>query len=251
MTANSGVPFFQESSQTKALVPKRSRTRTTATTPRQRNVKVNSTTATTNSTHANQNGHSSNAKDVNTAALPIEEKLIRPSVSMNLIGHKSNLSLPRQPPPETLSYELNYCLQDKHELVPSSQCLLGCVIYIDEREYMCTVAKDDLSTWSKAIVDHGALLTDDLDHVHLTHFVCAYRTSALFRQISQRKHVRLVTAHWLNDVLQRRKLFVPNLAIHYPSPFDANQLPLANYFFTMTGFEGRIANCSFSCRPHP
>ena len=181
-----------------------------------------------------------------TAALPIEEKLIRPSVSMNSIGHKTNLPLSRQPPPETLSYELNYCLQDKHELVPSSQCLVGCVIYIDEREYICTVSKDDLATWSKTITDHGALLTDDLDHVHLTHFVCAYRTSALFRQICQRKHVRIVTAHWLNDVLQRRKLFVPNLAIHYPSPFDASEaskLPLANYFFTMTGFEGRENRC--------
>jgi hypothetical protein len=52
----------------------------------------------------------------------------------------------------------------------------------------------------------------------------------------------MVTAHWLNDVLQRKKLFVPNLAIHYPSPFEPNEpdkLPLVNYFFTMTGFEGK------------
>ena len=108
-----------------------------------------------------------------------------------------------------------------------------------------TVSKDDLSTWSKTITDHGAILTNDAHHVNLTHFVCAYRTSELFRQLCKRGNVRMVTAHWLNDVLQRKKLFVPNLAIHYPSPFQPNEpdkLPLAKYFFTMTGFEGKTKN---------
>jgi hypothetical protein len=222
------------------LAPKRSRTRTTASTPRQRNTKINSTT--TNSLHSNQNGHSSTIKDGNTSILPIEEKLIRPSISANILNNKTNLQGARQPPPETLSYELNYCLQDKHELVPSSQCLLGCVIHIDEREYVLTVSKDDLSIWSKTITDHGAILTNDAHHANLTHFVCAYRTSELFRELCKRANVRMVTAHWLNDVLQRKKLFVPNLAIHYPSPFQPNEidkLPLANYYFTMTGFEGK------------
>jgi PAX-interacting protein 1 len=103
------------------------------------------------------------------------------------------------------------------------------------------VSKDDLSTWSKTILDHGALLTDDINHNNLTHFICAYRTSELFRQIYKRGNVRIVTAHWLNDVLQRKKIFVPNLAIHYPSPFSPNEsdkLPLTKYYFTMTGFEG-------------
>jgi PAX-interacting protein 1 len=103
------------------------------------------------------------------------------------------------------------------------------------------ISKDDLSSWSKTIIDHGAILTDDIHHNDLTHFLCAYRTSELFRQVFKRKNVRMVTAYWLNDVLQRKKLFVPNLAIHYPCPFDPNQpdkLPLMKYYFTMTGFEG-------------
>ncbi|CAF4730328.1 unnamed protein product, partial [Rotaria magnacalcarata] len=77
---------------------------------------------------------------------------------------------------------------------------------------------------------------------NLTHFICAYRTSERFRHVCKRGNVRMVTAHWLSDVLQRKKLFVPNLAIHYPSPFQPNEpdkLPLAKYFFTMTGFEGK------------
>jgi PAX-interacting protein 1 len=77
--------------------------------------------------------------------------------------------------------------------------------------------------------------------MNLTHFVCAYRTSDLFRQVSKRGNVRMVTAHWLNDVLQRKKLFVPNLAIHYPTPFDPNEpekLPLNKQYITITGFEG-------------
>jgi hypothetical protein len=51
----------------------------------------------------------------------------------------------------------------------------------------------------------------------------------------------MVTAHWLNDVLQKKKLFVPNLAIHYPSPFEPSEpekLPLAKASITITGFEG-------------
>ncbi|CAF4780057.1 unnamed protein product, partial [Rotaria magnacalcarata] len=75
----------------------------------------------TNSSHTNQNGHSSTIKDGNISTLPIEEKLIRPSISTNLLNNKTNSPLTRHPPLETLSYELNYCLQDKHELVPSSQ----------------------------------------------------------------------------------------------------------------------------------
>jgi len=78
--------------------------------------------------------------------------------------------------------------------------------------------------------------------MNLTHFVCSYSTSDLFRQVSKRGSVRMVTAHWLNDVLQRKKLFVPNLAIHYPSPFNPNEpekLPLAKSFITITGFEGK------------
>lgn len=104
------------------------------------------------------------------------------------------------------------------------------------------VSKDTLSTWSKTVVDHGAIITDDINHANLTHFVCAYRTSERFRQVWKRGNIRMVTAHWLSDVLQRKKMFVPNLAIHYPSPFEHNEpdkLPLAKYFFTMTGFEGK------------
>jgi PAX-interacting protein 1 len=177
----------------------------------------------------------------NSSTPTFEEKLIRPSVSSNLSSYKSNLQLSRHAPPETLSYELNYCTQDKQDQIPSSQCLLGCVIYIDEREYSSTVSKSDLSTWSQTLSKHGALITNDVMNINLTHFVCAYSTSDLFRQVSKRGSVRMVTAHWLNDVLQRKKLFVPNLAIHYPSPFEPSEpekLPLAKSFITITGFEG-------------
>ncbi|CAF1626555.1 unnamed protein product, partial [Adineta ricciae] len=234
----SNLPDSSDTSQTKSFLPKRSRARATAGTPRQRN-KVNA--AAQNNVHSNQNGHSSTTKDGNLSTLPIEEKLIRPSVLMNLINNKTTSQTSRHPPPETLSYELNYCTQDKRELVPSSQCLVGCVIYIHQCEYNSTVSKDQIPTWSKTITDHCGLITEDPNDANLTHFVAAYRTSELFRQVCKRRNVRMVTAHWLNDVLQRKKLFVPNLAIHYPSPFDPNdpeKLPLIKYFFTMTGFDG-------------
>ncbi len=116
------------------------------------------------------------------------------------------------------------------------------MIYIDEREYSATVSKSDLSTWSQTINKHGAIITDDVLHANLTHFVCAYSTSDRFRLVSKRGSVRMVTAHWLNDVLQKKKLFVPNLAIHYPSPYEPSEpdkLPLAKSFITITGFEGK------------
>ncbi|CAF0730958.1 unnamed protein product [Rotaria sp. Silwood1] len=217
-------------SQTKSFVSKRSLTTTTIP---QRSSKFSVTN--------NHNGHSSSTKDTHNSILPSEEKLIRPSVSDNLATYKTNLQLSRHAPPETLSYELNYSLQDKHERIPPSQCLLGCVIYIDEREYSVTVSKSDLSTWSQTITKHGATISDDVMNPNLTHFVCAYSTSDLFRQVSKRGSVRMVTAHWLNDVLQKKKLFVPNLAIHYPSPYEPNEpekLPLTKSFITITGFDG-------------
>jgi hypothetical protein len=224
----------------KVLPAKRSRTRTAGTTARQRHAKIHAT-ATTCASHTNQNGYSSTNRDGHVPILPIEEKLIRPSVSMPTGNNRTALSTARHPAPETLSYELNFCLQDKQELIPSSHCLLGCTIFIDEHEYLSTVSKDDLNKWSTTIGEHGGIVTDDIHHPQLTHFVCAYRTSARFRQVCRHAHVRLVTAHWLNDVLQRKKLFVPNLAIHYPSPYEPchpDRLPLATYFFTMTGFQG-------------
>jgi hypothetical protein len=190
----------------------------------------------------NQNGQASSNKDASHSTSSFEEKLIRPSVSANLDNYKSNLQLSRHAPAQTLSYELNYSLQDKHDQIPSSQCLLGCIIYIDEREYSATVSKSDLATWSQMITKHGAVVTTDVMNANLTHFVCAYSTSDLFRQVSQRGSVRMVTAHWLNDVLQRKKLFVPNLAIHYPSkynPSEPGKLPLAESSITITGFEGK------------
>ncbi|CAF0772509.1 unnamed protein product [Didymodactylos carnosus] len=145
-----------------------------------------------------------------------------------------------KPPPKTLS-ELKYFTQTKHEQIPSTQCLLGCILFIYEKEYIPTVSTNDLLSWSQTICNNGGIITDDENNVNLTHFVCAYRTSELFRVIYGRGNVRMVTAHWLNDVLQRKKLFVPNLAIHFPAPFDmsdVNQLPLAKYLITLSGFEG-------------
>lgn len=239
MNDSSNLPDSADTSQTKPFPPKRSRARTTAATPRQRQPKLNSTTNANQ--HSNQNGHAPTVKDSLPTTLPIEEKLIRPSISTNFLNNKSNSQTTRHPPLETLSYELNYSIQDKHELVPSTQCLLGCVVFIHEQEYLTFISKEELSSWSKTIVEHGAQLTNDINQNDLTHFVSAYRTSDLFRQVSKRTNIRIVTAHWLNDVLQRKKLFVPNLALHYPSPFDPNQstnLPLINYYFTLTGFQG-------------
>ena len=172
-----------------------------------------------------------------------EEKLIRPSISCNLSEYRSHLQLSRHVAPETLSYELNYCVQEKHDRIPSTQCLLGCVIYIDEKEYTITVSKDDLSAWSKILRKHGASVVDDPNQMNLTHFVCAYRTSDLFRRVFKRGNVRMVTAHWLNDVLQRKKIFVPNLAIHYPAlytPNERDKLPLTKASISITGFEGNF-----------
>jgi hypothetical protein len=192
--------------------------------------------------NSNPIGQTTSHRDAHSSMLSMDEKLIRPSISANLAEYKSHLQLSRHAPPETLSYELNYSLQDKHERIPSSQCLLGCVIYIDENECVTHMSKEDLSTWSQTIVQHGALMTNNAHQINLTHFVCAYRTSELFRQVFKRGHVRMVTAHWLNDVLERKKLFVPNLALHYPARYSSNEqdkLPLRKYSITITGFEGK------------
>ncbi|CAF0932093.1 unnamed protein product [Adineta ricciae] len=218
----------KDAEQTKSFQSKRSLTSTGP----QRTSKFSST--------LNQNGHLSN-KDQTNSLSSFEEKLIRPSVLANLDNHKSHLQLSRHARPETLSYELNYSIQDKHEQIPSSQCLLGCVLYIDECEYLSTVSKDDLATWSQMLTKHGAIVATDVMNANLTHFVCAYSTSDLFRQVSKRGTVRMVTVHWLNDVLLKKKLLVPNLAIHYPTKYNPNEpdkLPLTNCTITITGFEG-------------
>ncbi|PRD23663.1 UNVERIFIED_CONTAM: PAX-interacting protein 1 [Trichonephila clavipes] len=56
-----------------------------------------------------------------------------------------------------------------------------------------------------------------------------------------RESKRCVTAYWLNDTLEKKKLKYPWLAHHFPTPFSDDK-PCKNQIISMTNFEGEERN---------
>ena len=93
-----------------------------------------------------------------------------------------------------------------------------------------------IPSWEKIITKHGGEIVHDLGK-QVTH-VLAYSQKSELARTALAQGKRLVTAYWLNDTIEMRKLLPPWKAIHFPIPTDA-RLPIDNMTLTITGFEGR------------
>ena len=61
----------------------------------------------------------------------------------------------------------------------------------------------------------------------VTHVMCEHQCSDVFKlALTDRK--RLVTAHWLNDTLLKKKLMPPWLALHFPLKWSHDDKPCKN-----------------------
>ena len=114
-------------------------------------------------------------------------------------------------------------------------CLLGCHFVItgyQNREEACHVTK-----WSNVITRHGGEVSSDLGE-GVTHVICPDLESGLARR-AEETGVRLVTAHWLNDVITVKKMAAPWKGVHLPLPRAGGRgSDISSMRICVTGFEG-------------
>ena len=65
----------------------------------------------------------------------------------------------------------------------------------------------------------------------VTHVLCEHQRGDVYG-LAARDNKRLVTAHWLNDTLLRKKLMPPWLALHFPLMWTHNERPCTNQVHT-------------------
>ena len=114
-------------------------------------------------------------------------------------------------------------------------CLLGChfvIVGYQDREEACHVTK-----WSNVITRHGGEVSTELGE-SVTHVICPDLESALARR-AEEMEVRLVTAHWLNDVITVKRMNAPWKGVHLPLPRPGDRgSDISGMRICVTGFEG-------------
>ena len=144
-----------------------------------------------------------------------------------------------------------YFIQENSHLINFDCCLLGCVFHLKPSESYYT--PDCLNDWQRVIERFGGKVATDYQlapiktgttikainqQQEITHVLCPNRLSETYKKaIEDRK--RVVTAYWLEDVLQDQKLRPPWLAYHFPSPYEFKDGPLTNHVITLHGFVGK------------
>ena len=120
-----------------------------------------------------------------------------------------------------------------HKISPKL-CLLGCHFVItgyQEREEAHHVRK-----WTTVITRHGGEVTTELVE-GVTHLICPDLASPLASRAEERG-LRLVTAHWLNDVITVKKMAAPWKGVHLPLPRQESRgSNVSGMKICVTGFE--------------
>ena len=76
--------------------------------------------------------------------------------------------------------------------------------------------KPHIKTFKQIIIQNGGELEDSYCP-RLTHVLCRTQDSFVSQQ-GAREGKRLITVHWLNDIVVRKKVLAPWKAIHFPLP---------------------------------
>jgi len=87
------------------------------------------------------------------------------------------------------------------------------------------------------ITRHGGEVSSELGE-RVTHVLCPDLESALARR-AEEMGLRLVTAHWLNDVITVKKMAAPWKGVHLPLPRAGDRgSDISSMRISVTGFEG-------------
>lgn len=115
-----------------------------------------------------------------------------------------------------------------------SNCLAGCVFVISD--YQECMDHDILDTWMDVVEQHGGVVSPFYGK-RCTHLLCLNQHGSLYKKaIADGK--RIVTAHWLNDVLMAKVMFPPSNPLHLPVPFKEKVNQCRSMVITVTGYTG-------------
>ncbi|XP_028393848.1 PAX-interacting protein 1-like [Dendronephthya gigantea] len=116
-----------------------------------------------------------------------------------------------------------------------SKLLSGCVFFISDYQY--TVPFSAIDMWKKVIKQNAGEVEEAYSQ-NVTHVLCSHQHGEHFRRaIADGK--RVVTCHWLNDVILNQKLIAPQTAIHLPVAFKDKFSRCRNMIISVTGFQGK------------
>lgn len=115
-----------------------------------------------------------------------------------------------------------------------SNCLANCVFVITD--YPDRMEHTILNTWIEVIQQHGGKVSPFYSK-QSTHLLCLNQHGDLYQKaISDGK--RIITAHWLNDVLTAKVMFPPSNPLHLPVPFKDKVNQCRSMVITVTGYTG-------------
>ncbi|KAJ7380909.1 PAX-interacting protein 1 [Desmophyllum pertusum] len=115
-----------------------------------------------------------------------------------------------------------------------SNCLAGCVFVISD--YSDRMDHSILNTWMEVVQQHGGKVSRFYSK-QCTHLLCLNQHGGLYQKaISDGK--RIVTAHWLNDVLIAKVMSPPCNPLHLPVPFKDKVNQCRSMVITVTGYAG-------------
>ncbi|XP_033118535.1 PAX-interacting protein 1-like isoform X2 [Anneissia japonica] len=132
--------------------------------------------------------------------------------------------------------QIHFFGHDPSITLTSENCLLGCIFLVIE--YPELIGKEYTETWKKVIREHGGIV-DECYSDRITHILCDTQTTDIFK-LAEKDGKRCVTANWLNDCLNLKKMLPPWKAIHFPVysyPLPTNVCK--DQVVAVTGFEGK------------
>ncbi|CAB3993743.1 Hypothetical predicted protein [Paramuricea clavata] len=123
---------------------------------------------------------------------------------------------------------------DSNKEIVVCTLLSGCVFFISD--YQETVQPGTINTWKK-VIRQNAGVVEDVYSTKVTHVLCSHQNGDYYRKaLADGK--RMITCHWLNDVILNMKLLAPQTALHLPVPFKGRGR-CRRMIISVTGFEGK------------
>lgn len=114
--------------------------------------------------------------------------------------------------------------------LPPHLFLLGCVFFVVEVE---TILNKETPSWQNAIRKHGGEI-ETVYCARVTHVLCQSQKHGVVMQ-ALRDTKRCVTIYWLNDVLKKKQVSPPWLAMHLPTLYP-EETPGAQHMISVSGF---------------
>ncbi|XP_031560824.1 PAX-interacting protein 1-like [Actinia tenebrosa] len=115
-----------------------------------------------------------------------------------------------------------------------SLLLTGCVFVVSD--YQDCMDHSILDTWIEVIKSNGGQVEPFYTR-RCTHLLCLNKCGKLYHKaLADGK--KIVTAHWLNDMLSDKKMVKPSNPLHFPVPFPYKMPECKNLSITVTGYTG-------------